>query len=645
MLCSSIGYTQAIQRSQSIGAYIYNFPKHVEWKNENSYKDFRITLISEDPEIISEIQKISRSAKIKDKTISIAVLKDVNEKVLLESRMVIITKDKLNYFIETFDIIESKPILLISENLSDKRFVMINLFDTPNKQLHFEINKANIVNQNLRIDDEILFLGGDFIDVAELYRKSQQSLRSMQKRLEQNEKTLDSLNSKITLAQRKIKEQSTLIDSQKVESINQIKLIENQKQELEIQHAKLLSQRDSINNQIAKLKSTEKLISNQTKEIEKGRTILYNQQSDIRRMDSEIQNKTSELSQLAVRFTHQRQLTILFGIILLLITGLVVLIFRAYKSIHSKNKQLKAQKAEIETINNELKQSNNELNSKNEEITITLEKLRETQNHLIQSEKMASLGVLTAGIAHELNNPVNFVYAGVNSLKKDFNDLVPILDDIKNLNPQTNTQKIAKSIQAKKETYSFDELYSGILQTLDAIALGADRTAEIIRGLRNFFRMDKEEWKFTNIHENINDVLILLKNKYKNHVEIVKNYNPDLPGIECIPGKINQVLMNIINNAIDAIEGNGQITISTSAHNSFLIISIKDNGKGMDELEKSKIFDPFFTTKEIGKGTGLGLSITYGIIQEHNGDIDVISEKGKGSEFIIKLPLSKSDIS
>ena len=161
----------------------------------------------------------------------------------------------------------------------------------------------------------------------------------------------------------------------------------------------------------------------------------------------------------------------------------------------------------------------------------------------------------------------------------------------------------------------------------------------IVKGLRSFSRTDKGELKNLNIHEGIDTSLLLLKNKYKNHIEVIKNYDSNIVNFECYPGKINQVFLNIISNAIDAISENGKIWITTKKEANSVIISVKDTGCGMNTEMKEKLFDPFFTTKPVGEGTGLGLSITYGIIKEHNGKIEIISEPEKGAEFIITLPI------
>jgi two-component system NtrC family sensor kinase len=198
-----------------------------------------------------------------------------------------------------------------------------------------------------------------------------------------------------------------------------------------------------------------------------------------------------------------------------------------------------------------------------------------------------------------------------------------------------------KEIEKLKDKIEYKETTGEIINLIDSIKTGTERTTEIIKGLRSFSRLDEDILKVADIHENLNSTLILLRNKYKERIE-VKKYYGDIPQIECYPGQLNQVFMNILSNAIDAIEDKGIITVRTSKSNGSVQISIRDTGKGIPENIKAKIFEPFFTTKEVGQGTGLGLSISHGIIEKHMGSIKVKSEVGQGSEFIILLPVKQT---
>ncbi len=301
--------------------------------------------------------------------------------------------------------------------------------------------------------------------------------------------------------------------------------------------------------------------------------------------------------------------------------------------VEERTEKIFQQKEEILRINENLEQQKAEL------LTI-LEHLRNTQAQLIQSEKMASIGQLVAGIAHEINNPVTFISGGVESLKTNLEEIGQVLNVYHRITPVNAKEKL-KEIEKLKEKVGFKEALSEIDILIDSIKTGVERTTEIVKGLRTFSRLDEDVLKLANIHDGIDSTLILLRNKYKQHIQIEKIYG-NIPEIECYPGQLNQVFMNIIANAIDSINDEGKIGITTLKSNAKVQICIKDTGKGIPEKIKSKIFEPFFTTKEVGHGTGLGLSISLGIIEKHNGTITVISEVGKGSEFIITLPVRQS---
>jgi len=280
-----------------------------------------------------------------------------------------------------------------------------------------------------------------------------------------------------------------------------------------------------------------------------------------------------------------------------------------------------------------------EIEVANSELMTTITNLKLTQSQLVQSEKMASLGQLVAGIAHEINNPVNFISAGVDSLSTNLEEIRQVLDIYHKITSGNVVEKL-KEIEELKEKVEYKEAIRETNKLIESIKSGTNRTTEIVRGLRTFSRLDEDILKMADIHEGLNATLILLHNKYKNRIEIIKNYGI-LPLIECYPGQMNQVFMNILSNAVDAIDDKGAITINTSVLNKHVQISIKDTGPGIPENIRQKIFDPFFTTKEVGKGTGLGLSICQSIIEKHHGSIDIKTEVGKGSEFFILLPLKQ----
>lgn len=280
---------------------------------------------------------------------------------------------------------------------------------------------------------------------------------------------------------------------------------------------------------------------------------------------------------------------------------------------------------------------------KNRYLNELVEKIQSMQEQMVISEKMASLGQLTAGIAHEINNPINFVTANVGPLKRDLTELKELCLQYKELHHSTDPQNALKNIEAYSREIDPEFLYTEIETLIKGIEEGAERTRQIVIGLRNFSRVDEDDFKTVDIHDGIESTLMLLQNKIKNRIEVIKQYGK-IPLIECVPGKINQVLMNILNNASDAIGEKGTITITTSrGKKDNLVISLKDDGVGMKESVKRRIFEPFYTTKAVGLGTGLGLSISYGIIEAHYGSIEINSKPGKGSEFVLELPLKQPD--
>ncbi len=293
---------------------------------------------------------------------------------------------------------------------------------------------------------------------------------------------------------------------------------------------------------------------------------------------------------------------------------------------------------EIQKQSEDLKNINEDLEFQKSQLKKALNELKKTQAQLIHSEKMASLGVLTAGVAHEINNPINFINAALEGLILTLSDLLQIYKSYEKINKNNISEKLIE-IENLKKTLDYPLLQTGIKVLINNMQTGIERIAEIVKSLRTFSRIDENELKRSNIHELINTTLVMLHNQYKNRIEIIKKYG-DIPEISCYPGKLNQVFMNLLSNAIQAIHNKGQITILTKfeKESSELTISISDTGPGMTEDIQKKIFEPFFTTKEAGKGIGLGLSITYGIIQQHKGKIEVKSNLGKGSEFVIILP-------
>jgi len=296
-------------------------------------------------------------------------------------------------------------------------------------------------------------------------------------------------------------------------------------------------------------------------------------------------------------------------------------------------------------LETKVKEKTKELTEANHGLNKALDDLKSTQVSLVESEKMASLGQLTAGVAHEINNPINFVSSNVRPLMRDFEDINTFISDLlkkaekEEVIPAEMVRSLHKELDIEYTQKEINDLLVGIQE-------GANRTAEIVKGLKNFSRLDESDFKTADIEEGLDSTLILLRSNMRGEIDLEKEYDK-IPPIDCYAGKLNQVFMNLINNSIYAILNNklkqsgskGTIKLITKNLDSSVKIIIEDTGMGMDKETKNKLFNPFFTTKPIGEGTGLGMSITYSIIHDlHKGNIHVESEIGKGTRIELELP-------
>ncbi len=269
-----------------------------------------------------------------------------------------------------------------------------------------------------------------------------------------------------------------------------------------------------------------------------------------------------------------------------------------------------------------------------------IKELQDTQAMMVHSEKMKSLGELVAGIMHEINNPINFIYGNMSHLKNYSQDLFALIDDFDKFKDDLTPEHKAEYEKMLKDI-DYEFLKEDLPDLIKSCHEGTERTKNIILNLKDFSRMEESAITNVDLPKEIDSTLNILNNKFKHGITVKKDYHDDVPKIEAYGGQLNQVFMNILDNAAFAVEGkeNAEVDITIRKDAKFAYIEIQDNGKGMDEETKDKIFNPFFTTKPVGQGTGLGLSISYKVIKNHNGSIDVQSELGKGTKFTIKLPL------
>ena len=285
-----------------------------------------------------------------------------------------------------------------------------------------------------------------------------------------------------------------------------------------------------------------------------------------------------------------------------------------------------------------------ELLRRNTELTELNAKLSHAQEQLLQSEKMACIGQLAAGVAHEINNPIGYIFSNFGTLEGYILKVFEMLKMYEEAESAIASPEVLAKLKAVRELIELDYLKDDIPALMSESREGIVRVRKIVQDLKDFSHVDvNQTWQWANIHRGIDSTLNIVNNEVKYKADVVKEYG-DIPDIECLPSQINQVIMNLVVNAAQAIDGKrGTITISTGVDGDSIWIKVADTGSGIPKDVLSRIFDPFYTTKPIGAGTGLGLSLSYGIIQKHGGKIDVETEVGRGTVFRITLPVRHTD--
>jgi PAS domain S-box-containing protein len=308
--------------------------------------------------------------------------------------------------------------------------------------------------------------------------------------------------------------------------------------------------------------------------------------------------------------------------------------------VAKRTEQLALANGRLEIDIRQREQAEAELLRRNGELTELNSKLSAAQAQLVQSEKLASIGQLAAGVAHEINNPIGYIFSNFGSLERYIADLLTMLSAYEAAEKNVTAADVAASLKAMREQVDLGFLKEDIPVLMRESKEGIVRVRKIVQDLKDFSRVDAtQEWLWTNLHQGIDSTLNIVANEVKYKADVIKEYGA-LPDVECLSSQIYQVVMNLVVNAAHAIgDERGKIRIRTGVDGDNVWIDVTDNGAGIPQENLSRIFDPFFTTKPIGKGTGLGLSLSYGIMQKHHGKIEVRSEVGKGTCFKLTLPI------
>lgn len=598
--------------------YTHSAAENINWPGQKNVYNVRV--ITQDRVLTEAFQNLANTKKIKGKDINVTFSSYVS---IPQSVDILFVSSLYNGALQSIvDRISGKPVLIVTENSLDQQYVMMNFIQVGGR-LTFEYNRANIINQGLEVTPNFNSIGGTEIDVAKLYKQFRDSVRAMESRTKAVQERMDSLNMNTAVAFRIASDQLRQLDEQEKEIERRQEQLDNQTEVLDSLTVEFNNSQAKLTELTGELTVLEDEVQAQEASIEEGNKTLKEQEELIEKRNKQIADSEDQLERMGVVVDTQQDTLIL--LILFSVFLVVVLIF-AYRAYQARRRDAK------------------KLNEQKEELKELLDELQSTQTQLVQSEKMASLGVLTAGIAHEINNAINYVYSGIHVLDSKFSEIKPVIGILKDLNgDENNFKEKMKLIEEKKKEVEYDESEGVIDTMISSIRVGAERTTEIVKGLRTFSREESENMQEIDIHQDINVALLLLKNKIKHDIKIDQFLAVQLPTVYGYPGQLGQAILNIIGNAIDAVSKKGtpgKIIIQTVHKNDRIEITVRDNGVGIAPENLDKIFDPFFTTKNIGEGTGLGLSITFGIIEKHHGSIDVRSKLGKGTEFRIKLPLN-----
>ena len=610
-------------------ALVHKIANCVVWTADTSTV-FTIGVLSENKMLINTFTELSKIAKIHKKNIRIKAFS--SEKNIQYVQLLYVDQSFNKDFSAILKRMEKRNSLLISEEHNILGEIMINLkFDAKKNALTFEYNRANILFQGLDLTPEIVLLKGTEIEIRDLYLQA--------KKLSDEQKMLtESLKNQNELQNKRILIQKDSVQLMKFNVTENKRLLDNQ--------VKIISQKDSVSDQLSS-----KIIYQQTElEHHNQQIILFTKEksfyentilqyknsisfqkelsdsltNDIALKMKELEERKKTLNSKEGIIQKQTNWLIFSSILICIILLATILILRIY---------IKNQKAK------------HKINEQKNDLLTIIERLKKTQQQLINSEKMASLGVLVAGVAHEINNPVNFINSGITGFERLIDKLYILLAELNKLQPNYTAEDIT-NLMALRDKLKLNKSLELIPDVIKNIKTGIMRTIEITNGLRLYSRIDKEEKSLNNINQILNASLLLLNSKIKNRIQIIKKYD-ELPQIYVFPGKLSQVFINILSNAIDAIiEKNDTfeksiLTIHSFVSDEEIIIEFIDTGTGISPEHIDKLYDPFFTTKEIGKGTGLGLSISQGIIAEHNGKIFAVNNEKEGATITIQIPIIK----
>ncbi len=598
-------------------AYLIKVADDFDWKN--SSEKIKIGVFGNDKQFLTTLSGYSKNKTIGGKTIEVISISSSKEGV--SCNIIFVAFDKHKQAEHIINSLEGKKVLVFTDHAPSLEHSMINFIANFENKLKFKINSSLLNKHGFYPSNLLLILGGSDTDVFSLFEKKDASLLFEKSKTIQLKEENSKKEKELLSLQEKLKASKNAINEKEIEIAEKTLEVENTIGKLNLQKEFLKDISKKINETSIELDKKEKEIARQEDKLKKQTEIFDTQNNEIELRNTKIKEQDNVLAQQENLLNIKQQYlnyAYIFSVILL---GILIFAIISFLGKQKSSKKLATQ-------NTKLQQA--------------LDELQTAQAKLVQNEKMASLGMVTAGMAHEINNPMTFVYTGTSILKAEIDRYTNIIENI--LQTQSNSTE-----QIKLDSKEYIETKKSIEQTIQDIELGSKRVTEIVDSLQNFSRLNENDVKTIDINKSINSTLTILGSHAREKlVTITKHYTEESIKVECFPASINQVFVNLLTNAIDACPNNGgEININVYQNEKSCFIEVEDNGYGISKSNISKIFDPFFTTKGIGKGTGLGLSISYNIIKKHNGSISVESEQNNKTVFKLEIPLkythSKND--
>ena len=607
-------------------ALVYRIANCVKW-NADTTTVFTIGVLSDNQILLDKFKELSKVARINKKPIRIKLIPNLNS---IQAAHILYVDQSYNEVLPAILKQAVKNSLIITDEHDTPGDIMINLkFDSQKRIYTFVYNRANILFAGLDLTDEIVLLKGTEIEIRQLYLRAKMLWDEQQVVVAELKKQSDVQNKNIVAKNDSIRRMKTAIDENQLKITRQLVVL-SQKDSLSSDlNKKIEAQQTELNQNLLQ---TEKLLQerNAAEELIRSNQFTIKQQSalsdsltnQISAKQKDLVERNKLLSEKETVIQKQSYWLFISILVILIVIASIFFVSRAYIVNRRARQKIAEQKQVLET---------------------TLEQLKSMQQQLIQSEKMASLGVFIAGIAHEINNPINFISMGVDGIEKVIEKVIVLFAELNKLTGKSQGDEIQKLIDLKHKL-KFQRSLDAVPEILENIKIGITRTIGITNGLRLYARLDTEEKSFGDINQIIEKAVLMVKPQLNSEIDIHLNYG-NLPQIKVFPGKLSQVFVNILSNAIDSINSMGKqtekhsISITTSEIDGEICIEITDTGKGIPPEVLPKIFDPFYTTKEVGKGTGLGMSIATSIIEEHNGKITAVNNPGNGATFTLEIPV------